>query len=191
MKLYVYSISTFVALGLLGSFSKAATLAPSRFSLAASTAVSAPGNTVSSAAKNHQFKSFHEWKTGMISLADSRAKQAQDAIMVKQRTSASADPNAALKSGSEAGVSTQIHEMQNQLEKEQYQLSIAKELTISDYFVGYLTKQKDLTAAINEVSGRLTPEEVAELMSAYANNFFTSVPSNTAVNAPARAGSNQ
>ncbi|MBC7466397.1 MAG: hypothetical protein H7256_10425 [Bdellovibrio sp.] len=184
MKLYVYSISTFVALGLLGSFSKAATLTPARFSSTSTVAATAT-------TKGHQFKSFHEWKTGMISAADTRAKQAQDAIMLKQRTSASADPNAALKTGSEAGVSGQIHEMQNQLEKEQYQLSIAKELTISDYFVGYLTKQKDLTAAINEVSGRLTPEEVAELMSAYANNFFTSVPANSAVNAPARAGSNQ
>lgn len=190
MKLYVCSISTFVVLGLLGSLSKATALSPSRFSLA-STSVAVAAASTASSTKNHQYKSFHEWKTGMISSADSRTKQAQEAINQKQRTSASADPNAALKSGSsEAGISTQLQVMQSQLEKEQYQLSIAKDLTISDYFVGYLTKQKDMPAAISEVSGRLTPEEVAELMSAYATNFFTSTRSTSAGSAPVRSGSN-
>lgn len=127
----------------------------------------------------------------MITAAEIRARLSQDAVMTKQRSSASADPNANMKSGAEGGLSSQIQELQNQVEKDQYQVSIAKDLTISDYFVGYLTKQKDLSAAINEVSGRLTAEEVAELMSAYANNFFSSQPATGAASSPARAGSNQ
>ncbi len=55
-------------------------------------------------------------------------------------------------------------------------LSVAQELSISDYFVGYLTKQGSLEGAIKEVAARLTPEEVAELMSAYAQHFFQTRP---------------
>ena len=51
---------------------------------------------------------------------------------------------------------------------------IAKDLTLADYFAGYLTKQRDQAQAIKEVSGRLSPEEVAELMTIYANSVFGS-----------------
>ena len=49
---------------------------------------------------------------------------------------------------------------------------MAKDLSVTDYFVGYLTKMQDKKAAFNEVAGKLTAEEVAELMSAYANSVF-------------------
>ena len=98
------------------------------------------------------------------------------------------DPNLQAKATLESGLNQSLAEMQQQAEKEQYQLSVAKDLTISDYFVGYLTKQKDLSAAIKDVSGRLTPDEVSELMYAYANNFFSSKPSTTI--SPARADVN-
>ncbi len=61
--------------------------------------------------------------------------------------------------------------LKNQLSKEQLQITIAGELTISDYFAGYLNKQNNLQMAINSVAGKLSSEEVAELMSAYAYNF--------------------
>jgi len=139
---------------------------------------------------NHHFKSFREWKTVMVSSAESKFKNSARAVAIKRRNSASMnDPNLIGTQGIESGLNLNLQELQKQAENDQYQLSIAKDLTISDYFVGYLTKQKDLSAAINEVSGRLTAEEVAELMAAYANNFFTSRP--TSLGAPSRAGSNQ
>jgi hypothetical protein len=49
---------------------------------------------------------------------------------------------------------------------------MAKDLSVTDYFVGYLTKLQDKKAAFNEVAGKLTAEEVAELMAAYANSVF-------------------
>ena len=136
------------------------------------------------------FKSFREWKIGMAAVAQDRIKQTQALILQKQRQAASApqDPNLSLKATGEAGLNQNLLELQQQAEKDQYQLSIAKDLTISDYFVGYLTKQKDLAAAIKEVSGRLSPEEVSELMYAYANNFFSSKPSTSI--SPARADVN-
>ena len=125
------------------------------------------------------FKSFREWKTFMTVAAQDRIKLTQTLISQKQRQSASTiiDPNLINKSVVESGLNPILTELQQQAEKDQYQLSVAKDLTISDYFVGYLTKQKDLQAAIKEVSGRLTPDEISELMFAYANNFFSSKPS--------------
>ncbi len=55
---------------------------------------------------------------------------------------------------------------------------MAKDLTVADYFAGYLTKQKNQAQAIKEVSGRLSADEVAELMTIYANSVFgTHAPS--------------
>jgi hypothetical protein len=62
-----------------------------------------------------------------------------------------------------------------QLEKEELNLSNLKDLGISDYYVGYLLKQGSLDDAINSVSGKLTPEDVAELMRAYAEQLSASV----------------
>lgn len=139
---------------------------------------------------NHPYKSFREWKAAMIFLAQEKVNQTQAALIQKQRGSASmtSDPNLVNKNTLESGLRPDLIELQQQAEKDQYQLSITKDLTISDYFVGYVTKQKDLSAAIKEVSGRLTPEEISELMFAYANNFFSSKPSPAAN--PARAESN-
>ena len=142
--------------------------------------------TINSVSKNaavvsasaHGYKSFREWKAAMIAASIEKSNQSQQALLQKRRLSASAaDPNSAFKAKPEAGLSFLLEELQQQAEKDQYQLSITKDLTISDYFVGYLTVQKDLTATIAEVSSRLSPEEIAELMHAYANNFFSSKPS--------------
>ena len=76
------------------------------------------------------------------------------------------DPNSQIKNtGTEAGLS-------KELEREILTLSVTQDLSISDYFVGYLTRQTSLDAAIKDVAIKLTPDEVAELMAAYAENFF-------------------
>ena len=140
--------------------------------------ISTPKNTSAPTAPMHIYKSFREWKAAMIAASVEKVNQSQQALNLKQRLSASAtDPNSYSKSKPEAGLNSQLEELQHQAEKDQYQLSVTKDLTISDYFVGYLTVQKDLAATINEVSSRLSPEEIAELMHAYANNFFSSKPS--------------
>lgn len=59
-----------------------------------------------------------------------------------------------------------------QVRNEQNALETARELTVSDYFAGYLIGLRDKNTAFKEVAGRLSPEEVAELMAAYANSVF-------------------
>ena len=178
MKLFVFCFSIFLAL--------TCTMQVSAATFQVNTGNSASIHEL----ENYKFKSFREWKSGMVSSAETQLKQSNGAVALKKRISASTnDPNMAYKANSESGLSSNLQELQKQAEKDQYQLSITKDLTISDYFVGYLTKQRDMSAAINEVSGRLTPEEIAELMAAYANNFFSSRPHSNL--APTRAGSNQ
>ncbi len=113
-------------------------------------------------------KSYREWKMMMVGEADSRLKMTRDALSAKTRFG--------LMSPTDINLNSEIKNLLNQYDKEKLQLSMAHDLTISDYFVGYLTKQKELDKAIKEVSSRLSAEEVAELMSAYANNFFSSTP---------------
>ncbi len=101
--------------------------------------------------------SYREWKNSKISEAQLRIKNIKEKIIV--------DPNMPIKnSGTEAGLS-------KELEREILNLSVTQDLTISDYFVGYLTRQSSLETAIKDVSPRLTAEEVAELMSAFAEHF--------------------
>lgn len=175
VKLYVISICTFLLFNV------------SAYSTTLSAAK--PANIGAREAASFQFKSFREWKLGMIYSAEMQLKQSTGAIALKQRLSASADPNLAAKNTAESGLNPHLVELQKQAEKDKYQLAITRDLTISDYFVGYLTKQKDMAAAISEVSGRLSPEEIAELMAAYANNFFSSKSSMDTV--PVRSGFNR
>jgi hypothetical protein len=119
-------------------------------------------------------KSYREWKMMRIQESESRVKILKDNFL-KTKTAASAQTS------TEAGLNSDLRQMAVMLDKEELQLSLTKDLTISDYFVGYLTKQKSLPMAIKEVSGRLSSDEVAELMTAYANNFFSSRQTSTPV----------
>ncbi|MBC7740689.1 MAG: hypothetical protein H7061_00730 [Bdellovibrionaceae bacterium] len=113
-------------------------------------------------------KSYREWKQYMVADAELRLRVTKDAMIGKSK--------AAPANTIDSVLNNELKNLQNQFDKEKLQLSMTHDLTISDYFVGYLTKQKHLANAIKEVSGRLSAEEVAELMGAYANNFFSSTP---------------
>ncbi len=105
--------------------------------------------------ENSEFKSYREWKIQMVDAAEQRVLKVKLSMEQQRQVSgANIDPN-----------------LKNQLSKEQLQASIAGELSINDYFVGYLNKQMNLQSAIKNVSGKLSSEEVAELMSAYAYSF--------------------
>ncbi|MNJ93535.1 hypothetical protein D3C87_112170 [compost metagenome] len=127
-----------------------------------------------------QFKSYREWKHEQVQ--DAQVKVIQLKNQLDQRKQArhvaqGTDPNMGMHKGSleaHAGSDAGIERIERQLRQEQYDLEIAKDLSVTDYFVGYLTKVQDKKSAINEVAGKLSPEEVAELMTAYANSVFGS-----------------
>lgn len=118
-------------------------------------------------------KSFREWKSEKVQEALSRVTITRTQIQLAKTK----DPNLARrKAGLEASSGVDTESLESQLQQDQSILEMAKDLSVTDYFVGYLTKLQDKKAAFNEVAGKLTAEEVAELMNAYANSVFGTHP---------------
>lgn len=148
--LYVFSFRTLMMASMM-------LLATALFSSYSFAAALAPQQNVHSGAL-----SYREWKNSKIQDAKLKVKSIKDKIEV--------DPNLPRKNGgSEAGLN-------QDLERGILNLSLTQDLTISDYFVGYLTKQSSMDRSIKDVSRRLTAEEVAEMMSAYAQQVFQTRP---------------
>lgn len=133
-----------------------------------------------SAVDSVKTKSFREWKSEKIHDALTRVTATKTKIQLAKCK----DPNLARrKAGLEATSGVNADNLENQLQQDQSILEMAKDLSVTDYFVGYLTKIQDKKAAFNEVAGKLTSEEVAELMTAYANSVFGSHTSELAPSA--------
>jgi hypothetical protein len=119
--------------------------------------------------ENTKIKSYREWKSEKVQDALGRVIVTKTQIQVAK----SKDPNLARrKTMTEARLTVDVLPLEEQLKEDQTILDMAKDLSVTDYFVGYLTKVQDKKAAFNEVAGKLTADEVAELMSAYANSVF-------------------
>lgn len=118
--------------------------------------------------------SYKEWKNSKIQTIENRIRQLEE-----QRRpvsgAPSADPNLGmhLKTPSEAQLPA---ELAAQIENEMTNLNVVQDLTITDYFVGYLTQQSSTEQVIKEVAGKLSAEEVAELMAAYAQHVASPRP---------------
>ena len=129
-------------------------------------------------------QSYREWKTTQIQEAQSKIVSLKTQLEIKKQeklmkrsVAQGRDPNLTMGRGTTeatAGADAQVERLERQLQQEMYDLDLAKDLTVSDYFAGYLTKMQDKKAAFSEVAGKLSPEEVAELMNAYANSVFGS-----------------
>lgn len=177
--LYVFSkikFSSILLVGCLTAMNSWASINGNSASAAATNTQAQSQAVVTPLAPPSNIKSYLEWKNSKISEIENRVKSLREKMVSQAvaRTTNSKDPNLANKSKTEAGLRV---DLQDQLDQELLNLSISRDLSISDYFVGYLTKQPSLDTAIKDVSGRLTAEEVAELMEAFAQYFFQSRPS--------------
>ena len=120
-------------------------------------------------------KSYREWKTERVSQASVRVSSLK--AQIESKKAPGIDPNMAMNRSKNQlegtpGKDIATDRLERMLRAEQYDLDLAKDLSVTDYFVGYLTKVQDKKAAFQEVAGKLSPEEVAELMTAYANSVF-------------------
>lgn len=140
--------------------------------VAAFTVPSFAGTSAQESPTANSALSFREWKQSRLNHIEAKIESLRQQIG-QQKRQISGDPNLKAAGATEAGMPTGL---QAELEAEQQALVLTRELTISDYFVGYLTKQSSVDGAIKQVAGRLTPDEVAELMSAYANQFVRKTP---------------
>ncbi len=118
-------------------------------------------------------KSFRQWKNERIqeSLAKfSSARSLMDGRKIALASTQQTLPN----TKTEAIVSRDISlvKLENQLRLDLMSLEMAKDLTVTDYFVGYVNKIHGKKESINEIAGKMSTDEVAELMSAYAQSIF-------------------
>lgn len=111
-------------------------------------------------------KSYREWKSEQIQHVKVRIGSAK--TLLRGRKS---DPNLKRTAGLE-GRDQETLRLENQLRNQEMELQYAQELTVSDYFAGYLAKMGDRKTAYKQVASKLSPDEVAELMNAYANSVF-------------------
>ncbi len=130
---------------------------------------------VAAAAVSH-VKSYREWKNERVQDAQGKVISLKSQIESRRQTRAAigVDPNLGRTRGLEAVASRDLalEKMEKDLREDQYDLDVANDLTVTDYFVGYVTKVQNKKAAFQEVAGKLSPVEVAELMNAYANSVF-------------------
>jgi hypothetical protein len=133
-------------------------------------------------AKTYGYKSYREWKTQQVQDVQTKILTIRTQIDTR-KTARGIDPNLAQgRKGIEAG-EPGMDRLEKQLRQEQFDLDVAKDLSVTDYFVGYLTKVQDKKTAIHDVAAKLSPEEVAELMTAYANSVFGAHTSDLPVSA--------
>jgi hypothetical protein len=118
--------------------------------------------------------SYKEWKSSKIQTIESRIRQLEEQRRPVSGAQ-STDPNLSMhfKKPSEAQLPI---ELAAQIENEMTILNVVQDLTITDYFVGYLTQQNPTEQVIKEVAGKLSTEEVAELMAAYAQHVASPRP---------------
>lgn len=109
------------------------------------------GGTLS--ATQDKIQNFKTWKAEQVQRAKIKVLVLQKQIKEKKQISPS---------------------VQTQLQNGLLTLEAAQDLTVTDYFAGYLMKKKDRQKAIQTVAAQLSKSEIEEVMKAYVNAVFVS-----------------
>lgn len=135
-------------------------------------------NTAVSAPKE-SLKSYRQWKNEKIQDAMAKVSSTRSSLEVRkiaQSTKTNKIEAATMKDMNSA-------QLEIQLRADIMVLEMAKDLTVSDYFAGYLSKLNNKNEAVKEIAHKMTSDEVAELMMAYSNSLFGSSPAGLPVQA--------
>jgi len=96
-------------------------------------------------------KSYRVWKSEKVQTALSQVLSSRE-LLLKAKAFQGKD----------------IENLQRQLSQLEWNLEVAKDLSVTDYFALYLS-QSTSRDRFKTAAGKFTPQEVAELMEAYAN----------------------
>lgn len=110
-----------------------------------------------------QVKGFREWKNEKIQTVQNQTLNLRNQI---------------LKSNLE-GNKKNSEALERQLSQVQFNLEVVRDLSVTDYFVLYLSKQSQADR-FQQAAQKMTTHEVAELMEAYADTLSNSAPSEAA-----------
>ena len=120
-----------------------------------------------------QMKSFREWKAEQIQQSQQKVSSLQGQIVLaKSQKAIRALANSSKKTEAGLLADPQINSLEKDLQREEVTFELTQNLSVADYFSNYLSKAQDRKSAFKEVAAKLTPEEVAELMTAYANSVI-------------------
>jgi len=167
-------ISSLVALSTLSS---AQNIAPIRAQLAQSKAVLAENKT--SLPNKSDLKSYRQWKNEKIQ--DAALKLGVSKTEFDSHRMANANSKSKTEATAVRGLN--LEKIELQLRADLMTLETAKDLTVTDYFAGYLSKLTRRSEAVKEIAQKMSSEEVAELMMAYSNSLFGSSPAGLPIQA--------
>ncbi len=117
-------------------------------------------------------KSFREWKSEKIQLAVQQSLQMRNLIL-KTKTS---------------GPSKNAEALERQMTQLNWNLEVSKDLSVTDYFVLYLSQQPQKDR-FKLAAGKLTTAEIADLMQAYAQSLTSNPNPATETAAPTNLSS--
>ncbi len=119
-------------------------------------------------------KSFREWKDERIQESAVRLNVTKAQFNVQRNIKP-----IATKTEATVGGDISLMKLENQMRLDLISLELAKDLTVADYFVGYVSKIHDRKNSMNEIAGKMSTEEVAEMMNAYVQSIFGSANGET------------
>lgn len=111
-----------------------------------------------------KLKSFRDWKSERIS--ESQLKIQTFKSQIEQRKKELVNKKA------DTQTDVTLINLEQKLQLEQFSFDLATDLSVTDYFVGYLNKVENKQSAFKELAAKMSPDEVAEIMTAYANSVF-------------------
>lgn len=101
--------------------------------------------------------SFKEWKAQKIQLAQTEYKSLEDQYLSTKKD-APQDPK--------------LKDLYNDLRHAKDAFGELGDLTVTDYFIAYLSQYKSKKGVFQAALGKLAPDEISELMTAYANSLL-------------------
>tara|TARA_B110001454_G_scaffold218991_1_gene248986 strand:+ start:19340 stop:19918 length:579 start_codon:yes stop_codon:yes gene_type:complete len=114
-------------------------------------------------------KSYKEWKNEKVQLAIKKVTITKAQIEYRKL-----NKQFLQKSEPVAAKDPETDRLEALLKNDLYALEVAQELSVTDYFAIYLTKQENKPDAYKEAAAKMTPDEVGQLIKAYADSMFSS-----------------
>ncbi len=113
-------------------------------------------------------KSYREWKNEKVQLAIKKVTITKAQIEYRKL-----NKQFLQKSEPVVAKDPETDRLEVLLKNDLYSLEVAQELSVTDYFAIYLTKQENKSDAYKEAAAKMTPDEVGQLIKAYADSMFS------------------
>lgn len=128
------------------------------------------------------YLSFKDWKHNKIQEVHNRIDGLKLKIDARRLELEAKKIELADKKTSSAGVKADINNtkdsilqyLESQVKLCSYSLEAAADLTVSDYFAAYVNRLENKKESFKEIAQKLTPDEMAELMTAYSRSLSVS-----------------